>query len=614
MNSLLICSSEKELNMLTKYEPENYYIGTINYEFYCWCINNRKKVFFLESNAEIPYIKTWNIISKINDVIKQCKLKKEYLYSVSYHIEGGLPSHIAYILMMIDLFEKIIPQYEIDVLYMVDNKENWKLNEAAFLYVVNRIKYYIKSENGANLDCLYTLQRSYYDSKEHDCILYNEVLEKIRTYEYNYKKNIKVEKKKYEIGCLYPVQNSEKHFMWTISEVNAYNKEFSVNIICFYNSKDTEKMRSLGYHVDCIEDYYDRALFKSDINIYLSGIREIYRKLQDNLYVNYKGVNLKYFLCKKTLNYLQRQHIEYVYVDNCMHNYFSKNEYEIIRAWGNSDFWQTKVAYENTKEHNTKYYKIFGNAVYFPPMYDPDIDEISIRIFPNKYIKDIMLKNVNFHGNVYYLPDIGMQNRYYNREKFIKLKKEDEKNILFAMQEPFLGCCTIQEYFDIGIRIIEILSQNLDVKVFVKNHPNIDENIESEFRKKLHINTVYFIDKNMDINEALEKCAVVISPFFSTVIFDAAIKQRPVFGIIYNHNRQIEKQTDLHKEGFLCYTDIEKMCKETIECINQKDKAYEIVNCQNNYMEKMIGCHYSNANKAVLSILKKEVIESKNII
>ena len=168
MINLFICNTEREFQYLKNRYLGNYLIGTVNTDFYLMCVNANEHAVFLETEDTMLnyHCDTWNIIKKINNIIKTCNLKQEYLYEVSYHIEGGLPSRIEDTLSNIRLLKGIIKTNNVKRICMVDSSQNWEINEAAFLIAYyEKIQYYILDEHECKeKDCLHTLVRTKYNS------------------------------------------------------------------------------------------------------------------------------------------------------------------------------------------------------------------------------------------------------------------------------------------------------------------------------------------------------------------------------------------------------------------------------------------------------------------
>ena len=81
MLSLFVCNTEKELLCLKERCKGDYLIGTTEVNFYQSCINAQECVVFLETEDTMLdyHSDTWDIVDKINSIIKTCNLEREYL-------------------------------------------------------------------------------------------------------------------------------------------------------------------------------------------------------------------------------------------------------------------------------------------------------------------------------------------------------------------------------------------------------------------------------------------------------------------------------------------------------------------------------------------------------
>ena len=607
MKSLLICSNEQELIWLKKQCKGDYCIGTVDYDFFRYGKKNKENIFFLEAESLMPKEKVWEVIDIINNVIKKCKLEKEYLYLISYHIEGGIPLQIAQMILDIDILVEIISQNNIQKICMVDNKKFWQLNEAAFL-IANafRMKCLIVDENtGDEKLYLYTLRNSeYYVRKEKNFEEWKMQYEMIKKFYKRPRKREYKQQNKYDIGCLYPVVNNQKHLFWFMNEIDEYRNLFGLNVIAFYDSNDIKKMRECGLNVDILEDYLEIKDFLAEIREHVTNIAVIREMMEKELRVNYRDIDLSIFLRRKLLNCFERDYIEHIYIDCCMQEYFKFKEYRYIKAWGNSNFWQTILSYQNTRNANTKLYLFDNDILFLEKMNEPNADIINLRIFPNEEHKNTVL-SVNFKGDIYYCPNINFQRRFYCNLK--KRKKIGERiSILFAPSYPFVGVRTYKNYCNICRTVLRMLPSD-ECKLLFKNHPNIDKGLEEEIYQEFRNNSdIRILDKSEGINTLWDEVDFVITDC-SAVLGDAVMAQRPVFCIAGCQDYEVAQK---YSEGFYVFHNVEDMCLYIQQILTKKDKIADIIETilsrQNKFMRGIIGEYSVDVEEQIDKIFRKE--------
>lgn len=607
MKSLLICSNEQELIWLKQQCKDDYCIGTVDYDFFRRGKKNEENIFFLEAESLMPKEKVWEVTDIINNIIKKCNLEKEYLYLVSYHIEGGIPLQIAQMILNIDILVEMISQNNIQQICMVDNKKNWQLNEAAFL-VANAFRMQcliVDEDTGSEKLYLYTLRNSeYYARKEKNFEEWQMQYEMIKKFYKRPRKGKNNQKNRCDIGCLYPVVNNQKHLFWFMNEINEYRNCMGLNIIAFYDSDDIKKMRECGLNVDVLEDYLEIEVFLTEIREHLINITVIKEMMEKELRVNYRNVDLSIFLRRKLLNCFERDCIEHIYIDCCMQKYFKNNEYKYIKAWGNSNFWQTILSYQNTRNANTKLYLFDNDILFLEKMNEPNANIIYMRIFPNEKHKNTVLSE-NFKGDIYYCPNINYQKRFYcNLGKRKRIGKRI--SILFAPSCPFVGVRTYKNYCNICKTILSVLPSS-ECKLLFKNHPNIDKGAEEEiYRGFRNNNDIEIIDKSEGINSLWNDVDFVITDY-STVLADAVMAQRPVFCIAGCQDYQLAKK---YSDGFYVFHSVEDMCLHIQQILARKEEIDGIIENillrQNEFMRKIIGEYSVNVEKQIDKIFRKE--------
>ncbi len=609
MIDLIICSNMIQLENLKNRCSPQYLAATSKYSFYAVCKKAGVPVIYLEPEERSDFDAVVSIIDRIMGVIDDCDVQNRYLYRVSYHVEGGFPSIIDMLLQNIRLLKRVTRKYNINKMYLCDDKENWQVNEAAFILAQSaHLQCQIADEYGrTEREVLFTLRRSSYnrnvrksefDPREHakDRIQYLQQKSSIREYD-------RIEEK--EIGFLYAAVNNGKHFQWTLDELQMFADRFQVEVISFYRSEDNERFRGSHVSVVCLEDYFDRALFAENYEIYLRDSRCIADKLNESLEYVYDGIDLSAYLKRKVINYIERVCFQKLYIDTCSSVFFKTHKYKIIRAWGDTNFWQSNVIYANTRQHDTKLLRKETLEIFRTKIYEPYSNEILLRMWCDKEAYNYWTLK-NFSGRIYYLFD-------YNWTNFVKgisaskLFLTEQVHILFAPSSPLIGYSTVKSFFETCMTVLGRLPSEQCIVTF-KNHPNIEKEIQSEIETR-YISSEYiqYIDKMSGIWSEIQSCDIVITTA-STVMFDAVKAGKPVFCIASCQDYELIR----HHEGAIkIYRDVNECCDYILELLGNRQKMelelQKLVHKQNEYLKALVGEIPENGYGGLYDILNKEI-------
>lgn len=608
MKSLLICSSEKELHLLKQYVSNKYSIGTINFAFYMKCRDNGEDAEMLEYDGLMPKEETWEILKVINAVIESCKIRNDYLYTFSYHIESGLPYQIAMIIAYINLLEHTMQEKQIEKVYMIDNKENWIVNEAVFLYCQDKeIACTICSDTDGGIKlCLYTLRNSKYGKRKY-LEEWKAQVKRVQELYRRKREKVRYHQQDYDIGCIYPIINNAKHLSWILNETRLFKEKFSVQIMAFYHSDDIKRLEQEGYSVDCIEDYFAPDTFWKDILEHFKTIHRIEKRLKDKLEVAYKDIDMKAYLCRKIMNYLQRDSVEYFYIDHCLKEYFKCHTYRYIRAWGNSNFWQTKVVHEHA--NRSKFFCFRLNVVAYLKMYEPDQDIIDITFYPNEVMKEYY-EYMGYQRISYAGYDFINADKFYQNMSVQMSRKNRKIMVLVALSYPFLGLSTYKFFEETLYTIVKELSDT-ECSIMIKNHPNMQDEIEEKLVKNYITNTkLKVVEKHKAIQEVLELSDIVITDI-SNVIFDAGIAQKMVYCITGEKQYSMVKHLE---QGFKVFMSAEEACNDIRKLTDQKNdlEIERIVKRQNEYLKSFFGNYTEETKKKILEVCSSELTNEQD--
>lgn len=360
---LLCCDTEEEWLFLKNICKNDYVIATSDYMFFKNISEQEEQAIFLESDESNPYEAIWEILDKIHVIIdEEIKDRIFRLFHLSYHVEGGFPTKIAQMIINLNLVSALVKDNDISEIYLFDNVHNWIINESIFLYSESRgITCHILDPNSkeekTNLKTLNQLKRI----KENLCN--EELFQKeegkvstlINTSEGKCIKETTTEKK--DVGILYcPDFLYRKHVDWATRRIDVIGHDTTV--ICFYDTQAVAEFRQRGFKVDCLEDYFEKSNL---IDAYDNLIRKraaVLQRLANELDVSYQGTDLSEWLLLKLRNHYFRELFTYLYMDVCASNYFKLRKFAFIHAWGGTEFWQTWICYDNTRDVNSKLFKI----------------------------------------------------------------------------------------------------------------------------------------------------------------------------------------------------------------------------------------------------------------
>lgn len=613
MQNLIVCSNLRQLRNLNGIVVGNYMVATAVYDFYDECKRQREEVVYLESSELSDHKMVWSILDTITDVMQRCETEKSYLYRVSYHLEGGIPTTVDTVIQNLKIVENTIRAYGIERIYLVDDKENWMLNEAFFLFAnAKGIECRILDEDGEKEQlCLFTLRRSKYNPNIKQSKFSSQVhQEQLKVY--REKKSISLNNTDLQavtIGLLHGAKNNGKHLIGTEEEVDLFRGQFDVEIISFHQSADNDYFRERGIRVACLEDYFDRDLFEKNYQIYLRDCQCIVDQLQSGLHVHVGDIDLSEYLKRKLINYMERECFDKVYFDTCSDTFFKTHKYNLIEAWGNTNFWQNHIIYANCRQWNIKLFRREVLEILQFVSYEPYANEIELRIFFDKVVNEYChLKD--YHGRICYLPDFKWINFDKNITEGSICSTKEEVKILFAPTYPFVGNSTVKNYFNICTNILDRLPSK-SCKVFFKNHPNLNEKIRIEIETKYSGKKyVECIDNRRGIWDVMEQCDIVVTDV-STVIFDSIKMGKPVFCIAGCQDYELVKW---HKDNFAIYRDIHVLCDELLAILANRDEMKEklqaVVKKQTDYiaaLTKADGKGATDAYAALYSILEEEI-------
>lgn len=599
---LFCCDSNEEWMRLEQRGKADYIIATNDYSFFKKIREQEKNVIFLESNESNPYETIWEILDQIHKVVDDGRVIDKFLrlFHLSYHVEGGFPTKVAQMIINLNLISKIVQDNDIQEIYLYDNTHNWIINESIYLYAKSHgLKCHVldpfSREEKSCLKTLVDMERAAVNFSDEKLI--REEAEKMRCLSEAAEKRSKKKAvhEKEEVGILYcPDFLYRKHVNWLLHRIDVIGHDTTV--ICFYDTEAVSEFRQKGFKADCLEEYFDKEEFANAFETLKSERTEILKRLAGQLQVSYRGTDLSAWLLIKVRNHYYRELLKYLYMEVCAGNYFKQHEFSFIHAWGNSEFWQTWVCYDNTRAAGSKLFKI------------DDVGFISPKnrtVFPN------MLSAI-------FAPD---------KEQFYKSCGNERSEKFFPIRDPFKsgksavvdntwtdskkrigifptgvikGFSTYYFYYGTWMPLIDMLLDS-NYEVVFKNHPARRECWEEDMEAKYKENEqVTILPANAGIEKTLERCDIVITDT-SCAAFDAALAQRAVFCIVDSQGYDLIKQ---HTPGFSIYQSTEELLKE-IKRISEDEAMYKnVLDKQNAYMEKITGTTSCDSEESVYALLQ----------
>lgn len=591
---LFCCNTYEELKCLKRNFCFDYVVATNRYEFYQMVNGHEKNSVFLESFETNPQETVWNILDQINGIIDCCKKPYSELFYLSYHIEGGFASKISQIIINLNFIGTIIKKYEIDEIFVFDHKDNWVMNESIFLHALSfKIPCHVLAgktrEMKSALKTLETLGKTTEDVVEQKYLAQEE--KRLAVYLGKGQWTVRdTAADMQKIGALYCCKETyDKHVNWLLKKISVLD---NVKIICYWDSDDIRKFTDRGLEVDCLENYFVIDDF-TEAYEEMKGVRKkILGLMNKELSIVYQGVDLTEYVILKISNLYYREMLDHLYMKVCANRYFSSHKFEHILMWGDANFWETRISYEATRKDNTKFFGIDTNSFIKFNMKIPYREMVDVMFVPpGQYEqckksykgKTVAIKDLVWSGSD---PTIAAQRTF------------SKKKIALLPTGILGGFTTYYFYYQTFIPLIEKLLQKYEV--IFKNHPGFNDCWERDVREKFADNKNFrALEGFSPASDVIDESAVVITDL-STVAFDAAKAEKPVFCIV---DEQGYSQIAQHRKGFQICRDIESLLYGIEETLKKEWKYQSVVERQKKYMLKITGDENMDAKELIRKTL-----------
>lgn len=598
---LLCCDSQEEWMILKNICNAGYMIATSDYKFFKNIREQEDRVVFLESNESNPYEAIWEILDQIHAIVDE-EIEDRFfrLFHLPYHVEGGFPTKIAQMIINLNLISAIVKDNDICEIYIFDNVHNWIMNESIFLYSRSRgITCHILAPNSKEEKTSLKTLNQLKGIKEN---LYNEELfqkEKgkvgalINT---SAGKGIKeTTKEKEDVGILYcPDFLYRKHVDWVLRRIDAIGHDTTV--ICFYDTEAVSEFRQKGLKTDCLEDYFEESDFISAYDDLNKKRVAVLQRLADQLKVSYQGTDLSKWLLLKLRNQYFRELLTYLYMDVCAGNYFKQRKFAFIHVWG-TESWQTWICYDNTRDVNSKLFKIefAGFISYKWKMSFPDMLSAMFTMDDKERFSQTFVND--YRGKVVPICDPN----WSGRSAVVEHSRSDRKKRIGILPTGILkGFTTYRFYYATWMPLIDRLL-DLGYEIVFKNHPALRDCWEEDVEARYQDNEqVTILASGERIDKALALCDMVITDI-SSAAYDAAMAQKAVFCIV---DRQGYEMIQQHSRGFSIYQCVAELVKD-IENVAKNGEIYErVLDRQNTYMAEITGDKDNDRIEFVYTVLQ----------
>lgn len=580
---LFCCDTQEELMTLKENWTSDYLIATGRYEFYKEVCDCGETAVFLEFTETIPFEQVWEVLDQIHTVIDESG-DFSCLFHFSYNIESGFSLKIAQLIIHINMIHTIVRNYAITEIALFDNKSNWTVNEALFLYAKSReMECHIwdserKTQKTA-LKTLKTLEPDYKFAEDEE--IFQKEKEKIALIRKTQEKKIQDAGREEEIGVLYCCwQPYDKHVDWLQRRLRIIGGE--VRVICYYDTVDVKKIKEKGFSVDCLEDYFTLKAFDERYKGFIRERETILDQMRARLKIVYMNVDISEWLLLKIKKYYYRELIECLYIDVCARRYFSLYKYKFIHIWGNTNFWETWVCYDNTRDNKTKLFKI---------------DTIGFNLFKSKQPYQYMLSAIfapvkevisqqfdgEFLGKTCFIRDAFWGERREGTRR--KVWADKRKRLAFLPSGILGGFTTYQFYYG---TLFPLIGRLLDggYEVIFKNHPGLSDCWEEDVRNRFNDHENFtIIPAYCLVSDVLEQCDAIITDI-SSCAYDAAIAGKVVFCRV---DAQGYELISWHEDGFIIYQDTDVMIEDIGKILGDENVFEEIIDRQSLYMERLLG-------------------------
>lgn len=597
MNALLFCKSQKliknNIRKLLKYEK-------------VWILTNDFKVISYCSAYPTLYAKlyaptekmlaedTYAILRSINQIISEKKLKlPNFIYEISYHIEGGVPGFYHDFLYNIKYYTDYCTDKTIDI--FLCERECWIEKNVFSLLAGSRGKECKAIDDKFS----FLLRIKEWLLSHSNCLQIYEIISIIITFiKYGRSKR----EEAFDIGVIHS-SNLPSRASRQLRGISEYKDDFSVKLICYHCVKAYKRFRRQGYNADIVESYFSPHKLMKDIKSYNEDVRVLSAHLKNELAYIYYGYDISGFSYEIARRHLKNFVFTHAYRLHMVDEYVVHNKCALYTCQGNTNFIETKIfRYCVNKYHpkalffrEDRFIEAVNMESWIP--YEPYSYIFDFRIYSPNNIALKRLKESGWDGE-YYL--CGIEKDVSNVDSSLEVYHgQDRKILLWAPSDPTSWFYTNECFIRDNEEVLNQCRQSVCM-LYVKYHPGTDMFIQNDFKRKYrNCKNIIFINENEPLEPYIAKADIVITTP-SLVIYDCAKNNKMCVCI----TDDIAKITPLER-GFCVVNRVELDISTLVEKYTA-ERLKETVDKQNNFMNSY---YYTKTELTVNDVLRKKIIE-----
>ncbi|NBK93793.1 hypothetical protein D5278_17790 [bacterium 1XD21-13] len=491
-------------------------------------VEENKDIIFIPLDMELEFFdfKTWEIIRRLNSIIKNVKTLNDcYLYEMSYLIEGGNPQLIEEIIYSINVYDLLLQKYDIESIFYEESTVANEIAVKAYAKSVRLNCFKIgKTKNKKNkiiFSKIPLVRLGYY------IYFWSKVIHEVTHHAGNSKNNFSG---KYPVAVLF-TGKSKKSIKWVIDSIENLGGN-KCCVVCF--NTDTGMKYISENKIPCIniESYLEKnRVYKIEAK-YIWDIWHLGRVInRDRKKIFVKGIDITDLIKCIFLNEIRINALRNILFAECAKGLLKCNDFKLYIGDGDSNFIQNKVVYFEGKKlgKDIIFFKDSSNMIEqykTIAIYEPYGDLIKYRAFCSGSPYLDALKRGGWNGS----PVITNRNivlkTEYNTDQGLNKKKVIK--LFWAPSYPLPGIYSSTHFYQDNRSVIE-LSRYENIEIYVKFHPNITKDDE-EFVKKDIIENRYditFIEHTEIITKYISESDIIITTP-STVIMDSFSAGKPV--------------------------------------------------------------------------------------
>lgn len=496
--------------------------------------NDSVKIESLQGDEWVQTEETWKLVDQYNECMKHMQEDERWIFESGYHIEGqGMPQAFSDMILLQHIFEHIFNQYAINKVKLCISDSNLTECLVALDMARNR-----KIKVKINYDGFTSYLKAMITPLSRVMMgMYMDVRRIKRFYDlFKDAETIKESKIVTKDVGIYIGSNAIKHYNWALDLMQSIrNKIDNYTIITPDRGHTYQRCLDDGFEVVALSDYCFHEIRKSIISTYNRNKN----KCEKNL------LTKKWLISNEMLSVSVRRQI-YINIDwrmtdkickiiNCG-SFLQKYNLKFLRGHGDWDYTENMSFYHFSRNNSLKIFRVDGiwpMGVQENYLYG---DIIGIRYLAKENPCVPLLKKYGYRGELVFLP----------RESFIEKKRPELKTeinilldkeikVLWAPSYILRGYGSLSNFYEKNESLFEGILNRKKIHLYVKYHPNQNENDINEYKRQYP--NLTFIDKTKSILDCISSVDIVITDY-STVVYEAASLGKVVCSIIRNENEK----------------------------------------------------------------------------